>query len=61
MMKSRENQVEPLYNITEASKLLRTSRVTIYKWINNGKLKSLDINGYIRIKESEIKRLRGDF
>ena len=52
--------MEKLYNITETAKLLATSRVSIYKWIKSGKLKSVDINGYIRIRESEIKRLRGE-
>lgn len=52
--------MEKLYNITETAKLLRTSRVSIYKWIDKGLLNVIKINGYTRIKESEIKRLRGE-
>ena len=52
--------MEKLYNITQTAKLLATSRVSIYKWIKNGKLNYVDINGHIRVRESEIKRLRGE-
>lgn len=52
--------MEKLYTITAAAKELYVSRPTIYKWIKRGQLKLLRINGIPKIKESEIKRLRGD-
>ena len=52
--------MEQLYNITQAAKLLSTSRTSVYKWISRGLINVIKINGYTRIKESEIKRLRGE-
>ena len=52
--------MEKLYNITETAKALYLSRNTIYKWIKAGLIQTIDMNGLTRVKESEIKRLRGE-
>ncbi len=52
--------MKKLYNLTETAKELCVSRPTIYKWIKNGQLKTIDLNGLTRVKDSEIRRLRGE-
>jgi len=52
--------MEKLYNITETAKALCLSRNTIYKWIKKGQIAVINMNGLTRVKESEIKRLRGE-
>ncbi len=53
--------MEKLYTITEASKVLYTSRVSIYEWIKTGKIKAIVLpNGIKKIRESEIKRILGN-
>ena len=52
--------MDKLYNISETAKALYVSRPTVYKWIKKGQLETIDLNGLTRVKESEIKRLRGE-
>lgn len=49
--------MEQLYKITEASKILSVTRQTVTRWIKEGKIQVVRINGNPRIKESELKRL----
>ena len=52
---------EILYTAKEASELLSVSHQTIKRWHRNGKIKSIQVgNGWIRVPESEIKRILGD-
>jgi excisionase family DNA binding protein len=52
--------MKKLYNISETAKELCVSRPTIYKWIKKGQLKTINLNGLTRVKDTEIKRLRED-
>lgn len=46
-----------VYNVTEATKILKVSRETMYKWLNEGKIKYNTLpNGQRRIPESELKK-----
>ncbi len=46
-----------VYNISETSKILKVSRETLYKWLNEGKIKFTVLpNNQKRIPESEIKK-----
>ena len=42
------------YSINEVAKMLSFSRPTIYKFINDGNLNSVRINGQMRIKHSDL-------
>lgn len=33
----------------EAAKILKVSLTTVYRWINNGEIKTLPISGHVRI------------
>ena len=49
------------YTITEVAKLLKVSRVTVYDWIEKGKMKAVELpglkNGRLRITEKELEKL----
>ena len=48
------------YTITEFSKIAKISRETAYKWINEGKLKTIEIpNGQKRIPYEVVARYIG--
>ncbi|MCA9328133.1 helix-turn-helix domain-containing protein, partial [Candidatus Saccharibacteria bacterium] len=44
-------------NVEEARKLLRVSRVTLYRWITDGKLRANKVGGTYRIKQSDVDAL----
>lgn len=50
-------KLENLYTIEETANYLRVSHSTIYRWLENGKLKSSKIEQKHLIAESEIKKL----
>ena len=48
--------MERLYTITEASKVLYTSRVSIYDWIKTGKIQAITLpNGIKKLKNQKLK------
>lgn len=49
--------METLYTINEVCNILKTTRTTIDRWRKESKIQIVKINGSIRIKESEVKRL----
>ena len=52
--------MDKLYTISEVAKLLKVSRVSIYTWIEEGKLNVLTLpNDTKRITETEVKRILG--
>ena len=52
--------IDNLYNITKTAKLLGVNPRTIYRWEKEGKLKFIKVNGFNKVSESEIKRMRGE-
>ena len=52
--------MEKMYTLTQASEFLSCSIRTLYRWEKKGLIKILNVNGNRRVKESEIKRLRGE-
>ena len=53
--------MEKLFTINEVCKLLRTTRTTIDRWRKENKIEVININGSLRVKESELQRLmRGE-
>lgn len=47
-----------MLKVKEVSVLFRVSERTIWNWIKAGKLKSVKIEGTVRIPEEEIDRLK---
>ncbi len=52
-------ELDELYNITKAAKLLGVSRWTIDRWNKEGKLEFVRVGDFNKVSESEIRRLRG--
>ena len=50
---------DKLLTIDEAAKLLSVSKMTLYRWDQNGILKKVEIGGYRRYRKSDIERLAG--
>lgn len=49
--------VEKLYTIKEVLEMLRISRTTLYRHIDNGLIKPLKLGGKVLFAESELDRL----
>jgi excisionase family DNA binding protein len=49
--------LEKYYSVTEASKILNVSRVTLYTWKKEGKIKFVKIGERNKISETEIKSM----
>jgi len=47
-----------ILSISEAAKSLGVTRVTLYRWIDKGKIQSLMFGGYRAIARSEVERLK---
>ncbi len=50
---------DKLLTIDEAAKLLSVSKMTLYRWDQNGILKKVEIGGKCRYRKSDIERLAG--
>lgn len=48
---------ETLYTITEATKLLNKSYITLYRWRRHGLIKVVKIGQSVYIKENEVNRI----
>lgn len=44
------------YTVLEISSLLKVSRFTVYRWIREDKLKSVKIQGSVRITQEELDK-----
>jgi len=49
--------MERYYSVTETAKILNVSRVTLYTWKKEGKIKFVKIGARNKISESELKRM----
>ena len=52
-------KTDHLYTIGEAAKILQVSKMTLYRWDQNGILKKVEIGGKRRYRKSDIERLAG--
>ena len=50
---------DQLLTIDEAARLLSVSKMTLYRWDQNGILKKVEIGGKRRYRKSDIERLAG--
>jgi len=46
-----------LLTVNEVAKKVKVHPMTVYRWIKNGKLKALRIDGIIRIQENDYKQI----
>lgn len=52
---------ESLYSTSEVAMLFKVNRVTIYRWIKEGKIKAYKIGKLYKISVSEVMRLLRKF
>ena len=50
---------DQLISVDEAARLLSVSKMTLYRWDQNGILKKVEIGGKRRYRKSDIERLAG--
>lgn len=50
---------DQLISVDEAARLLSVSKMTLYRWDQNGILKKVEIGGKRRYRKSDIERLVG--
>ena len=50
-----------LYSTSEVANLFQISRVTVFRWVQDGNVKAYKIGKHIKIPSSEIERLRSKF
>jgi len=53
-------ETKEFYNIEEICKLFRISKITAYRWVKSGKLKSYKIGKSHLFKRKDIENLLGD-
>ena len=49
-----------LLDMGEASKALGISRMTLWRWLNKGKITAVKIGKYRGIHKDEVERVKGD-
>ena len=49
--------MEKLYNISKTAEFLGVTRYTIYNWKKQGKINFVKVNGFNKVRESEIKKM----
>lgn len=52
--------MDKLYNISKAGQLLGVTRQTIYRWEKEGKFNFVEVNGFKKVSENDIKKMRGE-
>ncbi len=57
LLTGREEKPAELLTQKEVAKLFLVSRITVWKWEKEGKIKSILINGIKRFKTKEIEKL----
>jgi excisionase family DNA binding protein len=49
------------YSTSEVASLFRINRVTVYRWVKEGKVKAYNIGKHLKVPLSEVERLLKDF
>ena len=50
-----------LYSTSEVARVFQISRVTVFRWVQEGNIKAYKVGKHIKIPSSEIERLRSKF
>lgn len=52
--------MDKLFNVSKTAELLGVSRDTVYRWEKDGKFKFVKVNGFNKVKLSDIQQMRGE-
>jgi excisionase family DNA binding protein len=58
MSRSKEGVVEETYSINEVTKILKVERVTLYRWMNEGKLEFFYVGSRRRFTRAAIEKFQ---
>jgi len=50
-----------LYSTSEVARVFQISRVTVFRWVQDGNIKAYKLGKHIKIPSSEIERLCNKF
>ncbi|TFG93216.1 MAG: helix-turn-helix domain-containing protein [Syntrophobacterales bacterium] len=50
-----------LYSTSEVARLFKVNRVTVYRWVKEGKIRAYEIGKHFKISFPEVERLLGEF
>jgi len=53
------NELEILWTVKKTASYLNVNKITVYKWIKNGKIGFIKFGKSVRIPKSEIEKLVG--
>lgn len=53
-------EIDNMYNVTETARKLGVKRGTVYNYAKQGKIKFTKVNGFNKVSETEIKKMRGE-
>lgn len=60
MYEETNTHLEPLWTIEQAAEYFGLNKMTVYRWISKGKIKSIKLGNRVRIPRSEIERIAGE-
>jgi len=47
--------MEKFFTVYEIAEMFKVNRMTVYKWVETGKLKSNKIDSNVRVSENDLK------
>ena len=53
-------ETNDLLSMSDAAKALGVTRITLYRWIDSGKIETVSFGGYRAVHIKEIERLKGE-
>lgn len=54
-----EIHTDDLLSVPQAAEALNRPKITLYRWIENGKLMAIELGGTLFVPRREVERLKG--
>ena len=55
-----EINTDDLMSVPQAAKKLGRPKITLYRWIEKGKITAIELGGFLFIPQKEVERLQGE-
>lgn len=55
-----EIRTDDLVSVPNAAKILGRPKITLYRWIEKGKLTAVELSGVLFIQTKDLERLKGE-
>ena len=53
-------RTDDLLSVPQAAKILGRPKITLYRWIEKGKLIAIELGGVLFVPTKEVERLKGE-